>query len=204
MRIDGRTLTHVVSESIRLIAVRRLREGEAASTVVASYSLSRTTIYTWLKSANAGGKSALKASKHAGSGFKLSDAQRRKVRSWICGKVPRQHGFDFGLWTRSIIAELIRRRFGISLGLTAVGCLLARSEITPQQRNRPDLSLLRSGRAPRPSRVHPALVPPSPLNPDPRASHAKDSAPAPLPTDSRPDRSAGTTSRPKHAPSADR
>jgi transposase len=133
MRIDGRTLTHEVSESIRLMAVRRVREGEAPSTVIASYGLSRTTIYKWLKSADAGGEAALKASKHPGPGFKLSDAQMRKVRSWICGKDPRQHGFDFGLWTRSIIAELIRRRFGISLGLTAVGRLLARLEITPQQ-----------------------------------------------------------------------
>ncbi len=45
---------------------------------------------------------------------------------WINGKDPRQYGLDFGLWTRSIVASLIERKFNVRLGLTAVGALLAR------------------------------------------------------------------------------
>ena len=62
-----------------------------------------------------------------------ADPQRRKVRGWIVGKDPRQYGFEFGLWTRQIVAALIGERFGITLGLTAVGRLLASLEITPQK-----------------------------------------------------------------------
>ena len=40
---------------------------------------------------------------------------------------------DFGLWTRSVVAELIARKFGIRLGLTAVGALLAKLNLTPQK-----------------------------------------------------------------------
>src|SRR5205823_615959 len=124
MKIDGRTLTHETSETIRMMAVRRVRDGEVPSEVMKSYGLSRTTIYKWLAAVSKGGEGALKASKHPGPEFKLSNAQMRKVRQWICGKDPRQHGFDFGLWTRRVVAELVRDRFGISLGLTAVGRML--------------------------------------------------------------------------------
>ena len=39
----------------------------------------------------------------------------------------------FGLWTRAVVAELIERKFGIRLGLTAVGALLAKLNLTPQK-----------------------------------------------------------------------
>lgn len=133
MKIDGRTLSHDASETIRLMAVRRVREGEAPSEVIKSYGYSRTTIYKWLTAAGNEGDGALRSRKHPGPNSKLTDAQMRQVRQWICGKDPRQHGFDFGLWTRKVVAELIQVRFGTSIGLTAVGRLLAKLEITPQQ-----------------------------------------------------------------------
>ena len=52
---------------------------------------------------------------------------------WINGNDPRQYGLDFGLWTRAVVAELIERKFGIRLGLTAVGELLAKLNLTPQK-----------------------------------------------------------------------
>ena len=52
---------------------------------------------------------------------------------WINGRDPRQYGLDFGLWTRSVVADLIERKFGIRLGVTAVGELLAKLGLTPQK-----------------------------------------------------------------------
>ena len=52
---------------------------------------------------------------------------------WVNGKDPRQYGLDFGLWTRSIVASLIERKFNVRLGLTAVGALLARLGLSPQK-----------------------------------------------------------------------
>ena len=52
---------------------------------------------------------------------------------WINGRDPRQYGLDFGLWTRSLVAELIERKFAIRLGVTAVGELLAKLGLTPQK-----------------------------------------------------------------------
>jgi len=133
MVIDGRTLSHETSETIRHLAVQRVKEGERPSHVIASYGMSRTTIYKWLQAVKRGGKAALKARKHPGRRPALSARQKLQVRRWINGKDPRQYGFDFGLWTRQIVAALIEQKFGVRLGVTAVGRLLAALDITPQK-----------------------------------------------------------------------
>ena len=133
MTIDGRTLSHETSETLRLLAVRRVKDGERPSSVIKSYGLCRTTIYKWLKAERRGGEKALKARKHPGPPPALSPEQKLQVRRWINGKDPRQYGFDFGLWTRQIVAALIEQKFGVRLGVTAVGRLLAALDITPQK-----------------------------------------------------------------------
>ena len=133
MRIDGRTLSHETSETIRRLAVRRVKEGERPSRVIESYGLCRTTIYKWLRAARRGGEAALKARKHPGRTPTLTLRQKLQVRGWINGKDPRQYGFDFGLWTRQIVAALIEQKFGVRIGVTAVGRLLAELDITPQK-----------------------------------------------------------------------
>ena len=133
MRIDGRTLSHETSETIRRMAVRRVKEGAAPSAVIKSYGLCRTTIYKWLKAERRGGAAALTARKHPGRKPALAPHQKLQVRRWINGKDPRQYGFDFGLWTRQIVAALIAQKFAVRLGGTAVGRLLAELDITPQK-----------------------------------------------------------------------
>ncbi len=133
MKIDGRTLPHDTSEMIRRWAVRRVKAGESPSSVMQSYGLCRTTIYRWLRVVQRDGEKALRARRHPGPQGKLTPAQKLKVRHWISGKDPRQYGFDFGLWTRQIVAALIGQRFGVKLGVTAVGRLLAELDITPQK-----------------------------------------------------------------------
>ena len=133
MKIDGRTLSHETSEHIRILAVRRVQAGEKPSAVMASYGLCRTTIYRWLRAERKGGEAALKARKATGRRPTLTARQKEQVRRWICGKDPRQYHFDFGLWTRQIVAELIAQKFGIRLSLSTVGRVLAELEITPQK-----------------------------------------------------------------------
>ena len=133
-KIDGRTLDHKALEHLRILAVRRvIEDGERPSEVMLSLGLCRTSIYPWLREFKDKGWDALVESIAAGREPKLQEPQRQQVRRWILGKDPRQHGFDFGLWTRRIVQTLIREKMGIELGLTAVGRLLASLEITPQK-----------------------------------------------------------------------
>ena len=133
-RTDGRKLDHKTSEHLRRLAVRRVVEGgERPSEVMRSLGLCRTTIYRWLRAFARKGHAALAGRKAPGRKPALSGQQRQQVRRWIVGRDPRQYGFEFGLWTRRIVAELIAGKFGITLQLTAVGRLLAGLEITPQK-----------------------------------------------------------------------
>ena len=131
--IDGRTLSHEVSEHIRLMAVRRVHAGERPSDVIRSYGLCRTSIYRWLRTAQAQGEESLASRKASGPTPKLSLRQKQQVFRWINGKDPRQYGFDFGLWTRRIVQLLVRERFSVRVSVTAVGRMLAELGITPQK-----------------------------------------------------------------------
>ena len=135
MKRDGRKFDHGTLEAIRLMAVERVRDGEAPSTVIASYGLCRTTIYKWLAAASKPGVGlkALHSRPATGRPRRLTPRQEQQVFRWINGKDPRQYGLDFGLWTRSIVASLIERKFDVRLGLTAVGTLLARLGLSPQK-----------------------------------------------------------------------
>lgn len=135
MKRDGRTLDHGTLETIRLMAVERVREGESPSAVIASYGFSRTTIYKWLTAAAKPGLGlrALQARLAPGRPRSLTPRQEQQVFRWVNGRDPRQYGLDFGLWTRSVVAGLIEQKFGIKLGLTAIGELLAKLNLTPQK-----------------------------------------------------------------------
>jgi transposase len=135
MKRDGRTLDHATLETIRLMAVERVSEGEAPSSVIESYGFSRTTIYKWINKALAAraGVQALAATVGSGRPRLLTPRQERQVFRWINGRDPRQYGLDFGLWTRAVVAELIERKLGVRFSVTAVGYLLARLGLTPQK-----------------------------------------------------------------------
>jgi transposase len=135
MKRDGRALDHATLEEFRLLALRRVREGEKPSAVVKSLGMNRTSIYRWLKAAAGRGRGAraLAARPATGRPTKLTAAQQAQVFRWINGRDPRQYGLDFGLWTRQIAATLIEQKFGVRLGVTAVGRLLSRLGLTPQK-----------------------------------------------------------------------
>jgi transposase len=133
-KIDGRKLSHKALEHMRLLAVRRVTEdGERPSDVMDSLGLCRTSIYPWLRRYRDKGLEALAEKVSQGPEPKLSEKQRQQVRRWILGNDPRQHGFDFGLWTRRIVQSMIGEKMGVELCLTSVGKLLASLEITPQK-----------------------------------------------------------------------
>jgi transposase len=133
MKRDGRIFDHQTLEAIRLMAIERVREGESPADVIASYGFNRTTIYKWLNGAARSGDEALRSTPATGRPHRLTPAQEQQVFRWVNGRDPRQYGLDFGLWTRAIVAQLIEQKFGIKLGLTAVGKLLAKLGLTPQK-----------------------------------------------------------------------
>ena len=108
---------------------------ERPAKVIEAYGFNRTTMYKWIKAAFRPGVGikALRSTKATGRPRSLTPRQERQVFRWVNGRDPRQYGLDFGLWTRAVVAELIEKKFGVQLGLTAVGELLAKLGLTPQK-----------------------------------------------------------------------
>jgi transposase len=105
MKRDGRKVSRSAQQEMRLIAFERMNEGETHAAVAASLGMHRGWAYK------------VRA---------LTDAQQQQVFTWVNGKNPRQHGFDFGLWTRQIVRELVEQKFAVRSSLACIGALLAR------------------------------------------------------------------------------
>jgi transposase len=103
--------------------------------VAASFGMNRSWAYKCKAAARGGGRGlkALRSTKGTGRPRKLTSAQERQVFRWVNGKRPDQHGFDFGLWTRQIVQELLLSRFEVRLSLASIGALLARLGLTAQK-----------------------------------------------------------------------
>lgn len=133
MKTDGRQLNRQALDAIRALALRRIADGESVTAVMQTYGLCRTTVYKWQRKLRERGGDHLLSRKPPGRPPRLTPKQKAQVFRWLNGKDPRQYGFDFGLWTRQLVAALVEERFDISLGVTAIGRLLAELGITPQK-----------------------------------------------------------------------
>lgn len=130
---DGRDLDRISQERVRILACRRILNGESVTEVMESCGYSRTTYYKWMKEYNKRGEAALKRKTGSGSKPLISSKHYRKIVGWIDGKDPRDYGYASGLWTRAIVGQLIEEKLGIKLARTAVGNVLAKINITPQK-----------------------------------------------------------------------
>ena len=97
------------------------------------FNVSRAMLFRWQQKYDQGGPVALETKKTPGPASRLSPTQLSKLYAIITGSDPRQLEFDFGLWTRKIIRELIRREFGVKLSEVQVGRLLNKMGLSPQR-----------------------------------------------------------------------
>jgi len=133
MNFDARKIGRRAQENIRRIAVQRVLDGESPTEVTKSLKLGSKTIFVWLRKYQEKGENGLIPGKAKGKPSALNKKQKQKLSRMIIGKDPRQYGFDFGLWTRKLIAEMVLKEFKIKIGLTAIGRMLYELNITPQK-----------------------------------------------------------------------
>src|SRR5271165_5339776 len=124
---DARKSDHATLEALRERAVRRVHEGESPEVVARVFGIGRTAIYRWLAEYRRGGWGALKAKPLFGRPPKLDGKKLQWVYSMVTQKNPLQLKFVFALWTREMVAKLIKDKFGVTLSANSVGRLLAHS-----------------------------------------------------------------------------
>lgn len=130
---DGRKLDHQTLEAIRIRAVRQIEAGAHREDVAATLGMNRSTVFGWVAKYREGGEAALQAKPVPGRPPKLNGNQLRRLYALIVGKDPRQLRFEFALWTRDMVREVIRREFDVALSAVSVGRLLHKMGLSPQR-----------------------------------------------------------------------
>src|SRR5450830_169491 len=130
---DARKLDHATLESMRIRAVRSIQAGESPDVIARSLRVTLRTVYGWMALSRRGGFGALKARPLFGRPPKLDGRAMAWVYNTITRKNPLQLKFAFALWTRNMVAKLIKDKFGIVLSVNSVGRLLAQLGITCQK-----------------------------------------------------------------------
>ena len=133
MKEDGRALDHKTLEEIRIRAVQSVEAGESPEDVIRTLGFGRTVIYNWLAKYREGGVDALRAKPISGRPSKMTGAQIKWVYKTVTGKNTLQLRFEFALWTRSMIREVIREKFGVRLSEVSVGRMLRKLGLSPQK-----------------------------------------------------------------------
>jgi len=130
---DGRKLDHKTLEAIRIRAVEQVEAGESPEVVIRALGMSRPRIYEWLAAYREGGYEALKAKQLFGRPPKLTGKQLAQLYRIVTTKNPAQLKFPFALWTRAIVRDVIRDKFGVRLSEVSVGRLLRKMGLSPQK-----------------------------------------------------------------------
>jgi transposase len=127
-RIPRRSL-----QDTRTLAIGALQRGIHPDDVADLYDVGRSTVYNWRKEYLEKGPVALVVKKSPGRTPRLNDKQRERLRKLVVSRDPRQLQFDFALWTRQMVRELIKREFGVDYTLEAVGNILHDLGLSPQR-----------------------------------------------------------------------
>ena len=126
---DGGGLTaaeRALRERVRLAAAELIEAGASDREVARRFRVTRMSANRWRRALAAGGRAALASKGPGGARCKLSPAQLRELQT-VLDAGPAAWGWaEDQCWTLARIAELARRRFGVTYTLAGLDLLLHR------------------------------------------------------------------------------
>jgi transposase len=117
--------------SVSLLAVQRVLDGDLPATVADDLGVSLRSVRRWVAAWRCSGEAGLRSKPHPGRPPKLTSPQVEEVLSWI-NRDPTEFGFPTSWWTAPRVADLIHRRFSVSMNHRYLSDWLRRRGISPQ------------------------------------------------------------------------
>jgi transposase len=118
---DGRKIPDDVMYYIRVMAVNSIRVlGLSPEVIAKAYNFNRACIYRWLRQYDKGGFEALKSEMPPGAEPLVTGEMDEWLKQTVLNKTPVDFGYDRTLWTCSILAELLKDQFGVTVSESAV------------------------------------------------------------------------------------
>ena len=118
---DGRKIPDSVMYYIRVMAVNAIRIlGQSPEIIAVTYNFNRACIYRWLKQYDEGGFDALKSDTAPGAPLVITSEMDEWLKQTILNQTPIDFEYDTNLWTCKIIIDLLKAKFGITVGESAV------------------------------------------------------------------------------------
>ena len=118
---------------MRQQAVKAVMSGQPATSVAAAMGVNIRTLFRWLSDFACGGQNALLAKSIPGRPPKVTNEELRWIAATVRDKSPWQMKLEFGLWTLSLIGEVIYRQFRKRLTKPSVGRIMRILGFTPQK-----------------------------------------------------------------------
>ena len=110
--------------------------GTSRIEVAEAVGVNRRFVGEWVRAYRVAGDAALaggRRGRRSGEQRALSGRQETMIRRLIVGRCPDQLKLPFALWTREAVGQLIERKAGLRLSLTAIGTYLAAWGFTAQK-----------------------------------------------------------------------
>lgn len=130
---DGRGLDRHSLQVMRQQAIKAVGNGQTVKSVAQAFGVNIRSVFRWLSAFASGGQKALLAKAATGAKAKVSAEEMRWIAETVRDKTPQQLKFECGLWTLSLIGEVIYRQFGKRLSKPSVSRILRILGFTPQR-----------------------------------------------------------------------
>jgi transposase len=100
------------SQGVRLYAVYQVSKGKDVKEIQGMYSASHKSICNWVHRYNAEGIEGLKDRPRFGRPSLLTASQKSELDQLIQNN-PLEHGYPTATWTGALVADLVKKKFGV-------------------------------------------------------------------------------------------
>jgi transposase len=131
---DARKIPDEVMSYLRKIAVHAIEEKDYSPEAIADvFGISRTSIYAWLRSYRKAGYSVLETQESPGAPRVITEEMDNWLKQTVCEHTPMDFGYDTVLWTRDLLAKLLKQEFKVDVGGSTVSLHLKKLGLSYQK-----------------------------------------------------------------------